>query len=320
MGVAFSFGVLMPTTQTQLRRGTASQNAAMTPAEGEVIVDLTNDRLSLGDGLTPGGRPQASAADVQSNKFTYITVAGTNTLTSTVIPSIGSYSEGQGFQFKAVSNNTGATTLNLNAIGAIALRKDVSGTLTALVADDIRAGIVYDVIYNGSTFQLMNNAAAAPVASGLVLLGTSTGTGAGFEFNGLFSSAYSSYELVLDNVKPSTGGTTLSLQFRAGGSYITTAVYQSAVTRNGVYSNSGTAIIVPTAISTGTGVCGVGQIVLNAGVQPRMAYHLSASDGTNGNESIGTTWIRQTITADGVRVIFSGGTASGRALLYGRAV
>ncbi|MGJ5149881.1 hypothetical protein [Bradyrhizobium sp. SZCCHNRI2049] len=51
-------------TQVQLRRGTAAQVAAFTGAAGEVTPDMTNKRLVLHDGTTPGGFQQASMADV----------------------------------------------------------------------------------------------------------------------------------------------------------------------------------------------------------------------------------------------------------------
>jgi hypothetical protein len=53
-------------TQVQLRRGTAAQVAAFTGAPGEVTPDMTNKRLYLHDGVTPGGVPQASLADVNT--------------------------------------------------------------------------------------------------------------------------------------------------------------------------------------------------------------------------------------------------------------
>jgi hypothetical protein len=51
-------------TQVQTRRGTAAQVSAMTPAAGEVVADMTNFALSLGDGSTAGGKRQASEAYV----------------------------------------------------------------------------------------------------------------------------------------------------------------------------------------------------------------------------------------------------------------
>jgi len=41
--------------QLQLRRGTAAQIAANTPAQGELWVDTDHSRLMIGDGGTPGG-------------------------------------------------------------------------------------------------------------------------------------------------------------------------------------------------------------------------------------------------------------------------
>ena len=45
------------TEQLQLRRGTAAQVAAFTGAQGEVVVDTTNQRLVVNDGATAGGWP-----------------------------------------------------------------------------------------------------------------------------------------------------------------------------------------------------------------------------------------------------------------------
>jgi hypothetical protein len=53
-------------TQVKLRRGTAAQIAAFTGAEGEVTPDMTNKRLVLHDGVTPGGTPQATEAYVNA--------------------------------------------------------------------------------------------------------------------------------------------------------------------------------------------------------------------------------------------------------------
>ncbi|MEJ0051399.1 MAG: hypothetical protein WDN02_09380 [Methylovirgula sp.] len=49
--------------QLQLRRGTAAQVAAFTGAQGEVVVDTTNNRLVLQDGETAGGIPIAKLSE-----------------------------------------------------------------------------------------------------------------------------------------------------------------------------------------------------------------------------------------------------------------
>jgi hypothetical protein len=50
--------------QLQLRRGTAAQVAVFTGAQGEVVVDTTNNRLVLQDGATAGGIPIAKLSEV----------------------------------------------------------------------------------------------------------------------------------------------------------------------------------------------------------------------------------------------------------------
>ncbi len=165
----------MTTTQTQLRRDTAANLALATPAVGEVGVNTTDGNLVLGDGATAGGLVQASAKAVQNNSHTYATAGGTaNVITLTLAPSIGSYSAGQEFQFKASANNSGATTLNVNGKGAKNIYKMSSGTLGALASGDIISGAIYTVRYDGTQFQLQS-----AVSGGVVRVTQQIFTGAG---------------------------------------------------------------------------------------------------------------------------------------------
>ncbi len=50
--------------QLQLRRGTAAQLASFTGAQGEAVVDTTNNRIVANDGSTAGGWPAAKLAEV----------------------------------------------------------------------------------------------------------------------------------------------------------------------------------------------------------------------------------------------------------------
>jgi hypothetical protein len=56
--------------QLQLRRGTAAQVTAFTGAAGEVVMDTTNNRLVVNDGVTVGGTPLAKLSEVQTNSRT----------------------------------------------------------------------------------------------------------------------------------------------------------------------------------------------------------------------------------------------------------
>ena len=96
----------------------------------------------------------ASAGQVQDSAFTYLTSpAGTNTMTATASLGMSAYVTGQRFFFVGPATNTGACTLNINAIGIKSITK--SGT-TALVAGDIVSGAIVQVVYDGTEFQLLN--------------------------------------------------------------------------------------------------------------------------------------------------------------------
>lgn len=82
-----------------------------------------------------------------------ITVAGTNALTGLAVPPLEGYTAGAQYTFIAQNNNTGAVTLDIDSLGVKAVTK--FGT-TPLVANDIRAGALILVEYDGTRFQLLN--------------------------------------------------------------------------------------------------------------------------------------------------------------------
>lgn len=96
----------------------------------------------------------ASAGQVQNNTLTNLTtIAGTNTITAVAPLGMSAYATGQQFALIATGANTGAVTLNINGIGAKAITKN--GTV-ALSSGDIVSGVAYQVIYDGTQFQLIN--------------------------------------------------------------------------------------------------------------------------------------------------------------------
>ena len=78
--------------------------------------------------------------------------ADAQTLTSN--RTISAYAAGISFIFKAGFTNTGACTLNLNGIGAKAVKKKGG---TALVAGDITVNEMIHVIYDGTDWDYENN-------------------------------------------------------------------------------------------------------------------------------------------------------------------
>jgi hypothetical protein len=71
------------------------------------------------------------------------------------------YVAGDPYAFKAGFSNTGATTLNVNALGAKAVQ--LAGR--ALLANDITSGFYYGVVYDGTNFQLMYSSARSPLGA-----------------------------------------------------------------------------------------------------------------------------------------------------------
>ena len=90
---------------------------------------------------------------VQGGSATFITAAGTDTITGTTSPALTAYATGNQFSFVVANTNTGAVTINVDGLGAKAITR--TGT-TALVAADMVAGQAVEIIYDGTRFQLVN--------------------------------------------------------------------------------------------------------------------------------------------------------------------
>jgi hypothetical protein len=120
--------------------------------------------LIRGNGNTGGGSPvvtEDNADDmalravqhlIQRGQTLYGADSGSaNALVVSLTPALAEYKAGLTLRIKAANANTGATTLNVNALGAKSVvRRDGS----ILRDSDIISGAVQDYIYDGTTFQL----------------------------------------------------------------------------------------------------------------------------------------------------------------------
>lgn len=100
-------------------------------------------------------------------------VAGTNTITGSMTPDLTSYATGMMVIFTPANNCTGATTINIDSLGAKSI---VKGDGTALESGDLQASTVHFMLYDGTNFVLIN-----PLSFNLVngtLSGTLSVTGA----------------------------------------------------------------------------------------------------------------------------------------------
>ena len=107
----------------QLRRDIAANVAGFAPAQGECVVDTTNNRICVGDGSTAGGWPAAKLAEVPQIGATINTLAtGAN----------GSLSKA-GIIEQLVSGLSGASVNAATQIPAGALVKAVGMRVAAAI-------------------------------------------------------------------------------------------------------------------------------------------------------------------------------------------
>ena len=78
-------------------------------------------------------------------------VGGDDTYIATLDPAPSAYTNGMTFRLKPTTANTGAATVNINALGEKDIKKNVSD---ALETGDIKAGQIILLVYNGTAFEL----------------------------------------------------------------------------------------------------------------------------------------------------------------------
>ena len=236
-----------------------------------------------------------TAGQIQDSAFTFLTSpSGTNTMTATASLGMSAYVTGQRFFFVAPSTNTGACTLNINAIGAKALTRN--GT-TALVAGDIVSGAVAQVVYDGTQFQLLNPSTVTSFSAGSTGLTPSTATtGAvtlagtlGVANGGTGSSTLTANNVILGNgtsavqvVAPGTSGNVLT----SNGTTWVSSVASTLTRATSQNTTSGTVITFGSIPSTvkritimfnGVSISGTSNLLVQAG---------SGSQTTSGYEGV----------------------------------
>ena len=178
-------------TQLKLRRDTAADLAATTPAEAEPGYDQTNKRLIVGDGVASGGVPHASFADVQAQKFTFgeATLSG-STYNVTLTPPLLGYAPGVGLLIRPNISNPGAVNINVNGRGTIPLGKLSGGSLASLATGDLVGGRLYPIACDGGVFQLVGGSSGiSPGSVGTAQLANGAVTSAKLASNSVGAAA-----------------------------------------------------------------------------------------------------------------------------------
>lgn len=96
-------------------------------------------------------------SDIQQNSFTFaVDVGSLNAYALTPIPSYGTLTKGMSIKFIAGNTNTGASTLNVNGGGATSILVTTPTGNHALTGGEIQGGGGYEVLYDGSSWVLLN--------------------------------------------------------------------------------------------------------------------------------------------------------------------
>lgn len=185
---------------------------AQIPTAGQKNALVGND-ITIAVGT---GNKYVTQTGFQNGAEKYASSTGSaNAYVLTLSPVPTAYAAGQRFSFNANFTNTGASTLNVNSLGAKSIFKG-AGT-TALIANDITSGQVVTIEYDGSAFQLQSGVGQSTVPqipystafetsarTTSVVVGTGART---FDTNGL--------SLTTGTTNPSSSATTLI--YRASG-------------------------------------------------------------------------------------------------------
>lgn len=105
-------------------------------------------------------------ATVATTTYDYCEDAGaTDAYACSLAPAPTAYVVGMHARIRANTANTGAATVNLNSLGAKAIKKVAGGITTDLADNDIRAGQWVDLIYDGTNMQMQSTLGNAPAGS-----------------------------------------------------------------------------------------------------------------------------------------------------------
>lgn len=123
---------------------------------GEIVAGMVADLRYDGTNfqLMSSALNNLTKAEIQNQTYTYTTsTTAANTYTATLTPAPTAYTAGMRVNLKFTNHNTGACTINLNSLGAKSI---VTKAGTALAGSEIADGMVAELIYDGTNFQLQS--------------------------------------------------------------------------------------------------------------------------------------------------------------------
>lgn len=132
-------------------------NAITKDGQTTITADIPFSTQKItGLGVGTANTDSLTLGQAQNGGFLHAGTGGgtVDVITLAMNPVITAYVAGQKFRFLALGANTTTVTVNINSVGALALKKNGG---TALVAGDIpSAGAIVEVVYDGTDFEYSN--------------------------------------------------------------------------------------------------------------------------------------------------------------------
>lgn len=116
--------------------------------QNDLGIETDTGNIKVGDGLTSWN--ELGYFRINDG---YTEATGTNTYVGSFeFPNLTVITEGMAFKVKFLNANTGAATININELGAIPIKKNVTA---ALGIGDILANQILLIIFDGNNFQVI---------------------------------------------------------------------------------------------------------------------------------------------------------------------
>lgn len=153
----YEAGTLTPkATYTDFTAGTPNANPVILDAAGEADIWLDgNYKINVTDAndVQQGNFPVDNVSSFSTGSLSEyaVTTGSANTYVLTSSPAITAYTAGLVFNIKINVSNTGPSTINISGLGAASL---VKGASTALASGDLVQDRVYQIVYDGTNFQV----------------------------------------------------------------------------------------------------------------------------------------------------------------------
>jgi hypothetical protein len=133
--------------------------ATLTPLARARAEDINADRLAVEAGFDKLPPPE----ELREGRGTYFVATGSSSAyVGSLDPALDAYSEGLAITFKVPATNTGAVTLNMDGLGARALKRpDGQNPLAGALV----AGSLAQAVYDGTAFVLLGSGSVPAVQS-----------------------------------------------------------------------------------------------------------------------------------------------------------